>query len=71
VPPAGQPVGLFRAGLGAFSLATVWAAIALSYVSDWPVGLFVGTIGALLYGAGRMRTQLRTRCQLSRFALRR
>ncbi|MFP6559386.1 metal ABC transporter permease [Paraburkholderia sp. B3] len=55
----------------AFSLVTVWAAIALSYVSDWPVGFFVGAIGALLYGAGRMWTQLRTRCQLSRFAPRR
>ncbi|MFT4068225.1 metal ABC transporter permease [Paraburkholderia sp.] len=35
-----------------FSLLTVWAAIALSYVSDWPVGFFVGTIGALLYSLG-------------------
>lgn len=34
------------------SLLTVWAAIALSYFSDWPVGFFVGAIGALLYGLG-------------------
>jgi zinc/manganese transport system permease protein len=31
------------------ALATVWAAIAASYQSDWPVGFFVGTISALVY----------------------
>jgi zinc/manganese transport system permease protein len=35
-----------------FSLVTVWVAIALSYVSDWPVGFFVGAMGAMLYGLG-------------------
>jgi zinc/manganese transport system permease protein len=35
------------------SLATVWSAIALSYLSNWPVGFFVGTLGALAYAAGR------------------
>lgn len=35
------------------SLATVWSAIALSYVSDWPVGFFVGSISAGLYILGR------------------
>ena len=37
----------------AFALVTVWAAIAASYASDWPVGFFVGVFAALCYGAGR------------------
>jgi zinc/manganese transport system permease protein len=36
-----------------FALVTVWAAVASSYASDWPVGFFVGTLGAVSYGAGR------------------
>jgi zinc/manganese transport system permease protein len=35
------------------ALGTVWAAIAASYLSNWPVGFFVGVLGALSYGAGR------------------
>jgi zinc/manganese transport system permease protein len=35
------------------SLVTVWAAIALSYLSNWPVGFFVGGLGAVSYFAGR------------------
>lgn len=35
------------------SLITVWISIALSYVLDWPVGFFVGSIGALSYAMGR------------------
>ena len=30
----------------AMALVTVWAAIAASYASSWPIGFFVGTIGA-------------------------
>jgi zinc/manganese transport system permease protein len=37
----------------AISVATVWAAIALSFVSDWPIGFFVGGLSAFAYGAGR------------------
>jgi zinc/manganese transport system permease protein len=37
----------------AIALATVWAAIAASYLYNWPVGFFVGALGALAYGAGR------------------
>jgi zinc/manganese transport system permease protein len=37
----------------ALSLATVWSAIALSYLSNWPVGFFVGTLAAVCYGCGR------------------
>jgi zinc/manganese transport system permease protein len=35
------------------ALVTVWAAIAASYVYNWPVGFFVGVFGALSYGIGR------------------
>ena len=37
---------------------TVWSAIALSYLSNWPIGFFVGTIGAFSYGVGRSWTAL-------------
>ena len=37
----------------AIALATVWAAIASSYVTNWPIGFFVGAFSALSYGIGR------------------
>ncbi len=37
----------------ATAVVTVWAAIALSFVSDWPIGFFVGGLSALAYVAGR------------------
>jgi len=37
----------------AIALVTVWAAIAASYLSSWPVGFFVGTLSALSYATGR------------------
>jgi zinc/manganese transport system permease protein len=37
----------------AIALVTVWAAIAGSYLYNWPVGFFVGALGALSYGIGR------------------
>jgi zinc/manganese transport system permease protein len=43
----------------AIALITVWAAIALSYQTDWPVGFFVGTISALAYTCGRAWTTIR------------
>jgi zinc/manganese transport system permease protein len=36
------------------ALGTVWIAIAASYLSNWPIGFFVGVIGAFSYGVGRM-----------------
>jgi len=36
------------------ALLTVWSAIACSYLSNWPIGFFVGTISAICYGAGRL-----------------
>ncbi|MHB1302823.1 MAG: metal ABC transporter permease [Acidiphilium sp.] len=38
----------------ALALAIAWAAIALAYLTDWPVGTFVGGLGALAYAGGRM-----------------
>jgi zinc/manganese transport system permease protein len=43
------------------ALVTVWAAIAISYRSNWPVGFFVGTFGAVSYGLGRAGAALRRR----------
>ncbi len=40
-------------GSAGIALVTVWAALAASYASNWPVGFFVGVLAALLYGAGR------------------
>jgi zinc/manganese transport system permease protein len=37
----------------AIALITVWAAIAASYLVNWPIGFFVGTLAALSYAAGR------------------
>jgi zinc/manganese transport system permease protein len=34
------------------ALATVWLSIALSYQTNWPLGFFVGTIGAAFYLIG-------------------
>lgn len=35
------------------ALGTVWSAIALSFLSNLPIGFFVGSIGAGTYAAGR------------------
>ena len=37
----------------AIALVTVWVAIAASYLYNWPIGFFVGALGALSYGVGR------------------
>ncbi len=37
----------------AIALAVVWAAIALSYQTNWPVGFFVGALSASSYACGR------------------
>jgi zinc/manganese transport system permease protein len=36
------------------SVVTVWGAIALSYLSNWPVGFFVGVLGVVSYSSGRL-----------------
>jgi zinc/manganese transport system permease protein len=35
------------------ALATVWIAIAVSYLTNFPVGFFVGTLGAVSFGCAR------------------
>ena len=35
------------------ALVTVWAAIAASYTTNWPVGFFVGAVSAFCYTVGR------------------
>lgn len=40
----------------AIAMLTVWVAIALSFQTNWPVGFFVGTAGAVAYAAGRLHT---------------
>ena len=37
----------------AFGVATVWTGIAVSYETNWPLGFFVGVLGAVFYLAGR------------------
>lgn len=46
--------GLALALAVAIALVTVWASIAASYQSGWPVGFFVGTISAAAYVLGRL-----------------
>jgi len=41
------------------ALITVWAAIAISYMTDWPVGFFVGVFGAVFYGIERCVAAIR------------
>ena len=41
------------------AMVTVWGAIAISYQSNWPVGFFVGTFGAVSYALGRAAAALR------------
>ena len=36
-------------------LVTVWSAIALAYLTNWPVGFFVGVLSSFCYVAGRLR----------------
>jgi zinc/manganese transport system permease protein len=41
------------------ALVTVWVAIAASYLYNWPIGFFVGALGAVAYGVGRAWTAWR------------
>lgn len=45
----------------ALALATVWAAIALSYTTNYPIGFFVGCTGAVLYATGRLWAAVKRR----------
>ncbi|MGH9071234.1 MAG: metal ABC transporter permease [Acidimicrobiales bacterium] len=57
-PPAAARSFTSRPGLAmawsvAIALATVWASIAISFVSNLPVGFFIGSFGGLAYAVGR------------------
>jgi zinc/manganese transport system permease protein len=57
-PPAAARSLTARSGVAivlsiVIALATVWVAIAASYLYNWPIGFFVGVLGAVAYGAGR------------------
>jgi zinc/manganese transport system permease protein len=43
------------------ALVTVWASIACSYTTNWPVGFYVSTFSALAYGVGRVSVIRRRR----------
>jgi zinc/manganese transport system permease protein len=60
VAPAGaaqwftdRPYGAMALSV-AFALAIIWVAIVLSYLTNWPIGFFVGILGALAYASGRL-----------------
>jgi zinc/manganese transport system permease protein len=58
-PPAAARSFTSRPALAMFlsviiALITVWAAIAISYETNWPIGFFVGTFGAVVYALGRL-----------------
>ena len=45
----------------AIALVTVWAGIAASYQSNWPLGFFVGLLGAVFFLFGRAYAAIRGR----------
>lgn len=45
----------------AIALLTVWSAIAASYLTDYPIGFFVGAVSAAVYVAGRLWSAWRDR----------
>jgi zinc/manganese transport system permease protein len=62
-PPAAARAFTARPGVAialsvAIALAVVWAAIALSYQTNWPVGFFVGAFSAASYAVGRLYAAL-------------
>jgi zinc/manganese transport system permease protein len=48
-----RPLPAVLLSVGA-AVVTVWAAIALSYLTNWPVGFFVAMLGAGWYAVGRL-----------------
>lgn len=65
-PPAAARCLTDRPGLAMFgsvliALATLWAAIACSFESNWPVGFFVATFSAAWFGLGRAVAAVRQR----------
>jgi zinc/manganese transport system permease protein len=65
-PPAAARSFTSRPGLAiglsvVFGLVTVWTGIVLSYETNWPLGFFVGVMGAAFYLAGRAWATVRRR----------
>jgi len=52
---ASRPLTAMALSVGV-ALVTVWAAIASSYLTNWPIGFFVGLFSAAAYAVGRMWT---------------
>ena len=50
------------------ALVTVWVGIAASYQSDWPLGFFVGVIGAVFFLLGRAYAAVASRKTPSRWS---
>ncbi|MGH7910797.1 MAG: hypothetical protein ACREOV_03665, partial [Candidatus Dormibacteraceae bacterium] len=48
-----RPAAAMAVSVG-LALCTVWAAIAASYATNWPIGFFVGAFSAAVYAAGRV-----------------
>jgi len=44
----------------ALALVTVWTGIVVSYMSNWPLGFFVGVMGAFFFLAGRAYAAVRS-----------
>jgi zinc/manganese transport system permease protein len=55
---APTPVRAIVVGVG-LALVTVWTSLALSYLTNWPLGFFVGVLGALCYVVARVVRLLR------------
>ena len=51
--------GIALLGSVVIALVTVWASLAISYTTNWPVGFFVGVFSAAWFGVGRTFTALR------------
>jgi zinc/manganese transport system permease protein len=47
-----SPLAAMAVSVG-IALVTVWASVAASYATDYPVGFFVGSLSAIAYGSGR------------------
>ena len=48
-----QPIGAMALS-AVLAVAVVWVSVALAFLSDWPIGFFVGFLGAVSYAAGRV-----------------
>jgi zinc/manganese transport system permease protein len=44
----------------ALALVTVWAAIAAAFVTDWPIGFFVGLLAAVLFALSQLARRWRS-----------